>query len=437
MKIIKPAVAALIILTAFISCQKELDFGTGGISAGKLLKDVNGNCLPATVNGLYRVDSVLSNNNYVDVQVDVSIKGTFDIKSDTINGYSFSKTGSVDKGVNTIRLYATGKPLAAGINTFTIKYGSSSCIFSITVSASPAVYTLGGAPGSCTGFLLAGTYNTGVALTAANTVTINVNVVSLGAYTISTTTVNGLSFTASGIFTTTGSQTVVLKGSGIPVSAGTFSFPASGNANTCSFSVTCSAVTTLNNDYIPETSYSNWSDKLVGGTPSDTTYVQVSPNSKVINGTTYRIFEVQNLGIPVDSFFHHKIGGMYYQLYEGDFGIFDNPFSKDGLILDSSLAVNATWTINLGNNTVGGVPVSVKIGCQILAKGATASVAGNNYNNIIKVKYSYIGNLGFGDIVFAEEERWYARGFGLIYDKINDVPVTTITELETTRIQIF
>lgn len=437
MKNTRSAVAVLLFSVFFISCQKELDFGADGISAGKLLKDLSNNCLPVTVNGLYKVDSVLTNDNFVDVQVDVSVKGSFDIRSDTVNGYSFSKAGSVVKGVNTIRLYANGKPSAPGINNFTVKYGTSTCTFSITVTANPAVYTLGGSPGTCTGAVLAGTYNTGVVLTAANTLTVNVNVTSTGSYSISTTTVNGFTFSATGVFTTTGAQTVVLTATGTPAAGGIFNFPVSGSGSSCSFSVNCSTIPTANLDYIPQTSFSNWSSRQVGGTAADTTYVQVSPNNIVKNGVTYRIFEVKDMGNPTDSVFNRKNGGMYYQLYEGDFGIFDNPFNVDGLILDSSLATNATWTITLGTNTVGGFPVNVKINCQILAKNASATIAGNSYTNIIKVKYSYVGNLGLGDIVYAEEERWYARGFGLVYDKINDVPVTTTTELETTRIQIF
>ena len=438
MKILRTLAVIFTAFIVFISCQKQLDFGTDGVSVGTLKSSLTGDCLPVSVNGLFKVDSVLNNNSYVDIQVDVSIEGTFDVKTDTVNGYSFSKTGSVGKGINTIRLYPSGKPLIGGTNIFTVKYGASTCTFSITVNTSPAVYTLGGSPGACTGFILAGTYTAGVALSATNTVKVDVNVISGGAYTINTPTLNGVIFTATGTFTTTGPQTVILTGSGTPVNAGSFTFPASGSANTCSFPVTFTGTPPpANSDYIPETSFSNWSDKLLGGAPSDTSYVQVSPNTKVINTVTYRIFEVKDTGTPVDSFFHHKNGGLYYQLYDGDYGIFDVPFNKDGLILDSTKAVGGTWTITLGTNTVGGFPVNVKIDCQILARNFSATVAGNNYTQIIKVKYNYMGDIGAGYTLFGEEERWYAKGFGLIYDKTNDVPVTTTTELETTRIQIF
>ena len=545
--LLKIIFAVVIFLPA---CQKALDGNPDGISVGSLKSAATGACMPVTVNGIFKVDSVLNNDNYVDVQVNITVAGSFNVKTDTVNGYSFKKTGTVGTGLNTIRLYASGKPLTTGVNTFTITYGLTSCSFTITVfgagtgtalytlggspgncsissvngtyvvgqamtaankvemtvnvttigtyiiagpiingvsfgvsgvftnpgvqniflaatgtpvAAGPfnypvtnnttscnfsitytitvtnATYTLSGAPGNCTGAAVNGTYTAGTALTAANVAVINVNVTAPGNYTIATTTVNGISFSATGIFNINGPQQVTLTGTGTPLNSGTFNIPVTGAANTCGISVNCSGGTPppVNLDYVPETSFSNWSDKLVGGTAADTSYVQVSPNTKVINTLTYKIFEVKNMGNPVDSFYHRKNGGMYYQLYDGDYGIFDNPFSKDGLILDSSLAVNDTWTVVLGLNAVGGLPVNVKVNCQILAKNAIATVQGNNYIKIIKVKYSYVGNFGAGDIVFAEEERWYAKGFGLIYDKINDVPVTTTAITETTRIQIF
>jgi hypothetical protein len=539
--------AAIIFLPA---CNK-LDSNPSGLSKGTLKDTATGDCSPFKINGIFRVDSVLNNDNYVDVQVNVTIPGTFEIKSDSINGYSFKKTGTVGTGLNTIRLYASGKPIATGVNTFTIAYGLSSCSFDITVydggagtalyilggapnncsvssingnyvtglamtaantvetsvyvssigtyviagtvingvsfgasgvftnpgvqniflkaTGTPAAagvfnypvtnsttscsfsityntvitnatYTLSGSPGNCTGAAVNGTYTAGTALTATNVAVINVNVLSTGNYSIATTTVNGISFSATGTFNTTGLQQVTLNGTGTPTASGTFNnIPVTGNANTCGISVTVGGggPPAANLDYVPETSFSNWSDKLVGGTPADTSYVQVSPNTIVKNTLTYRIFEVKVTGNPVDSFYHRKNGGLYYQLYEGDYGILGTPISKDGLILDSSLAVGDTWIIQLGMNTVSGFPVNVKINCQILAKNAVATVQGNNYTKIIKVKYSYVGDPGTGDIVFAEEERWYAKGFGLIYDKINDVPVTTTEITETTRIQIF
>jgi len=346
-------------------------------------------------------------------------------------------------GVQAVTLNGAGIPLTAGIFNATATNLSSSCTFSVTVLPSggggPAVYTLNGAPGACSGAITAGTYTAGTALTSANQVTVNVTVATIGTYNITTNTSNGMTFSAAGTFTTTGTQPVVLVGSGTPATAGAFNFTATAGVSTCTFSITVVAAPPPPNlDYIPETSFSNWSDKLVGGTAGDTSYVQVSPNNIVKNGITYRIFETQTTGTPTDSAFHRKNGGLYYQLYNQSYG-FDNPFNTDGLLLDSNQAVNFTWTINLGANTVnnGAIPATGKIVGKIIDKGVTATIAGNTYTNIIKVTYTYSYNIGTADTDYAVEEIWYAKGKGFVNYKVNDIPVTFTDVYETTRLQIY
>ncbi len=549
MKIFKSVILVAVIILAFLSCQKEINFDNGGLSAGTLKKDAAGDCLPVTVNGIFKKDSDLTNNNYVDVQINVSTPGTFDIKSDTVNGFSFSKTGNVVFGINTIRLYATGKPITAGTTTFTIKYGTSTCTFAITVVGTivQAAFTLGGSPGGCTGATFVGTYTVGTALTPSNTITVQVNVTALGSYflagastsgfifsgnglfttlglqnvtltgsgtpstagaatvtitniasactfditvlpsgggtpavftldgapntctsfavsgtytvgsatsvsntvklnvtvqtagtyTVTTNTVNGISFSGTGTLAT-GPQQIILTATGIPVITGTFNTFKPNITSTCDFSVTFVAAPILNNDdYVPQTAFTNYSDKLVGGTAADTSYTQVSPNTIVKNGTTYKIFEIKNSGVPVDSILQRKNGGLYYQLFDGAYG-FDNPFNIDGLLLDSSLAVNSTWTINLGANTASGLAATGKIKATISEKAASATIAGNAYSNIIKVKYSFFYNvLAAGDVEYAQFEIWYAKGKGVVKQIINDVPVTSTDVYETTRIQVY
>jgi len=548
MKFIKYLLLIITSVVFIAACQKELSFDIDGVARGTLKEDATTNeCLPSTVNGIYKADSILNNTNFIDIQVNLTSTGTYDIVSDTINGYSFRGTGTFGLvGLNTVRLYATGKPVVAGVDAFTIKFDNSTCIVNVIVigaSTGAAVFTLQGAPGTCSGAIINGTYTVGTVLTIDNTATITVNVITpgtyflgaatingmvfsstgyfpntgiqsvtlngtgvpltagafnvtasnggssnctfsvtvaagsgpatysldvtagacsgatytgtyaagvplagtnvvlvnvtvttLGTYTITTDTNNGMTFSGSGTFLTTGTQPVPLTGSGTPVANGIFNFTATAGTSTCTFSVT---VTSDNLDYLPETTFSNWSDKLVGGTAADTSYWQVSPNSIVKSGLTYRIFEIKNQGITVDSFYQRKNGGLYYQYYDGAFGNFDAPFNKDGLLLDSNLAVNASWVTDLGNNTWSGLPATALIECLITAKGVTAVIAGNTYTNIIKVQYTFNYNLGSGNIVYATEESWYAKGKGIVYDKYQDFPVTTTLERETTRQQIF
>ena len=62
----------------------------------------------------------------------------------------------------------------------------------------------------------------GVAAPATASITLVANVTSTGTYTISTNTLNGVTFSASGTFGATGSQTVTLTPTGTPTAAGNF-----------------------------------------------------------------------------------------------------------------------------------------------------------------------------------------------------------------------
>lgn len=219
------------------ACNKEL---TSDVVTGRFQKDGAGNCAPIAVNGIYRVDSVLTSDHYVDVQLTADNIGAFDIKSDTINGFSFSKSGTVGSGLNTIRLYASGKPTAAGTSTFTIQFGTSVCTFDITVfgtTTGAAIYTLGGAGSNCTGFTLGGTYQAGTTTDNTNFVNFVVNVTTLGTYNVTTNSLNGITFSGSGVFTTTGTQGVTLTATGTPMAEGDFNYTATVPTGNCSFIV--------------------------------------------------------------------------------------------------------------------------------------------------------------------------------------------------------
>lgn len=93
------------------------------------------------------------------------------------------------------------------------------------------------AGGGCMGVAVSGTFYKDSILNANHFANINVNVDTAGGYIISTDTIQGYYFSASGNFTTTGSQVVKLKGSGKPLSVGTHIFTVSYNGTICEFSV--------------------------------------------------------------------------------------------------------------------------------------------------------------------------------------------------------
>ncbi len=235
-----------------VSCQKELSY-EAGLGKGTLKKDVTGECLPVNVNGTYQKDTLLvATVNFVDIQISVSEPGSYSIKTDTINGYSFNGAGFFNvQGLNTVRLIGYGKPIVPGVDMFTVKFDTSVCQFNVTVTGT------GGGGGSTYTFqcpsnpTFYGTYQTGVS-TSGDSVRINVTSVAGGSYNITTSTTtssNGVTFTGSGVLPASPSpQSVTLFASGTPTAAGPFTYTltGTGNTSTCTFLQTYSPATTTN-----------------------------------------------------------------------------------------------------------------------------------------------------------------------------------------------
>ncbi len=254
MKLLKLAILFLLAGVVVASCQKEYSY-ENGLASGTLKQDSTGECMPALVNGTYKTDTSLTAANYIDVQVSIANPGAYIIKTDTVNGYSFSASGAIaNQGLNTIRLLGNGKPIVAGLNEFAIKFDSSICYINVPVTGSstptvrPAVYTLVGSPNTCTGATQTNNYYQGIPTSNANTVSIKVNVDTAGSYTISTAAVNGVSFSATGTFTVGTNQTVILQATGTPTASGSFSYQftttAPNTVSNCGFSLTVQAAPT-------------------------------------------------------------------------------------------------------------------------------------------------------------------------------------------------
>ena len=198
-------------------------------------------CATATPAGVYTQSIALTSGNTVTIPVNVTTAGTYSINTTSTNGVTFSGSGNLATGAQTIVLTGTGTPVNAGAISIPVSLGTSNCSFPITFlpAPPPAAYTLEGAPGACAPISIAGTYTAGTALSSSNTATVSVNVTTAGLYTITSTTVNGMTFSKSGQFTTTGVQSIILTGSGTPVAAGTNTFTV--GTGGCTFDVTVTA----------------------------------------------------------------------------------------------------------------------------------------------------------------------------------------------------
>lgn len=117
------------------SCQKELSLETGVPFGAQLLgtlKDTTGNCYPISVRGTYKVDSTLTDSNYVLIQLNVTTPGNYLIISDSLNGFFFKDSGFIaSPGLKTLKLKARGKPVLPIQSVFTIGFGSAFCSFSV------------------------------------------------------------------------------------------------------------------------------------------------------------------------------------------------------------------------------------------------------------------------------------------------------------------
>jgi hypothetical protein len=445
------AFLSIIITTLlFAACQKELRFEPlppSGDAQGILKMNAAGTCLPQSISGAYIKDTVLNTANFIEVAVEVTKTGRYKISTDTIDGFYFSDSGTFNRiQTETIILKGKGTPTSLGLKQFTVKFGNStSCKIAINVTTAGtsnpiAVFSITncGSP-----VLSGGPFVAGTPSNAIQTVMFSVTVTNIGLYNITSTSNNGLTFTASGSYNGTGSNTVILTPTGTPTAAGTFNYTISTGTSSCTFPITVTTGTPppppTNLDYIPMTTNTNWTTLRLGGTPTDTSFIQVSPNQKIFGANSYFIFERTVSGTPQDSTFFRKNGGLYYQYISGTIAGTPVPITQEYLVLDSNKLVNQTWVNNFGNVVVMGIPLSnVTVTAKILAKGATETVQTISYSNVIKVEYKYTASIFGLPTDLATEERWYSKGKGVIKSSVNIVFQGGGTiENELIRSQIF
>lgn len=541
-------ISSLLILTSvlFMACQKEVSYEQGNSTAsiGSLSVDASGNCLGAVVSGIYYKDTAIKASNYIDVSVQVDTAGTYVISSDTVNGYYFKATGTfTTTGAQTVRLIGGGQPLATGTNIFRVTYDGTVCDFTVTViagtGATSAVFTVNctspvingiykagtvltasntvvlnvnvttigpwsvsttpavngitftgsgtftatgaqtitltgnGTPASaatssfpvtvgtatcnfsitvvpaggnatftitCTGAVPAGTYVVGTALAAANTITLNVNVTVIGTWSVTTApAVNGIIFSGTGTFTTTGAQTIVLTGSGTPTAAGTHMFTVTGATGTCTFQVTTTAPIP---DYFPRTTYSNWSYQF-DGDPDDSLLIYAIAPTRTINSNTYNLF-FYNDGASVDSFgYYRRAGADYFEWIDmGSYVGLDNPYWMEYTFLKDNLTAGGTWqsaqfagpyTDQAGTTT----NLTLRWEFSITGQNIPVTVNGTPYTNVIQVKQELKQQVGTTWALAAYFDCYYAKDKGLIKQDLYSNTGTKIYAQDVRRLVIY
>jgi hypothetical protein len=416
---------------------------TGTLSGGP------GACTSSVVNGAYIVNTALGAGNTVQVQITATIAGAYSISTDTLGGFSFSASGTAVTGVQLINLVGAGTPTSSGNQSFTVKFGASTCTFSVTVTnAAQGVYTLAGAPGACTPAAVSGIFMPGTTLTSTDILQITVDVTTVGAYSISSDIVDGFSFAATGTFTTTGVQTVNLIGTGTPVNTGPQAFSITTGSSTCTYTVTVVPV-----DYFPRTTNSNWSYEFNDNTtPADSLLRKVFPQTLTAGANTYNIFMADDgSGIGFDSSgYYRKAGGDYFEYFDaGTFIGFDPPpIWTEYIMLKDNVPAGTIWYSSAITGSVNIPPVttfSVRFKYSIFQKDVPITVVTSlgsiTYPNVIVVKeeYQQFDGVNWNDITttVGSGKSYYARGVGLIKFEAFDGTGAQVFVEELRRSQVF
>jgi hypothetical protein len=230
--------SAIIFLSLLlITCAKEYSY-EGGPLAEYTIEGSPAECAPVILSGNYYIGVAANSNNYIQVTVDVTLTGTYNIFTIPIDGISFSSAGNfTDTGKQVVTLACIGTPNSVG--NFVIKIpGNNGCYFNLTVhNKAPSSYVLTGGPGDCSNPDISGRYAMGKDITSDDTVVLHVNVVIPGTYAIKTDTINGISFSASGYFSLPGNQTVTLTCTGKPNAAGRIFYNVFADSSQCNFNI--------------------------------------------------------------------------------------------------------------------------------------------------------------------------------------------------------
>lgn len=298
-------------------------------------------------------------------------------------------------------------------------------------------FSFAGASGPCSGAIVSGLYTAGTAVGTANTVTLTVTVDSVGTWSVGTATVNGISFSGSGTFSTTGSQTITLRASGNPTAAGTFNYTAGSDGCTFSVDVTGGVVVPpagcKDCEYVP-TCVGSWYKYQTEtfGTADTFRSTYLSTVDTLVGSITYAKMLLRTSTSTGD-----RDDFSYISCNNGESVAFQyNAVGAGGTTvaflkvtgLKANLPVGGTWVDIIQNQT--GQDVTNTF--TIEEKGISRTVLGTAYSNVIHVHLVQTIDV---PLIGAQEvgtaEYYYARGVGLVEFTSNNFGISSSRLLES------
>jgi hypothetical protein len=128
-------------LKALIGKWNPCSIGVGtGIPAVYSLAATGNNCSNAVLEGEFVKGTALNSSNYVELVVNVTAAGDWDITTQAVNGITFSGRGTFSgTGLQSVILLASGTPTNPGSTTIPITAGTNSCSFIVPVDDATVV----------------------------------------------------------------------------------------------------------------------------------------------------------------------------------------------------------------------------------------------------------------------------------------------------------
>ena len=126
------------VLAVFASCKKDPTSSNG--NAQGYVTSIDSGCSPSRIHGTwYNGVDAGADSSYLEVTLNVTVPGKYNISTGIQNGVSFSGSGSFSEiGLYTVRLKASGTFGHYGPTSFPLRFDSSSCDFIVYVQDSSA-----------------------------------------------------------------------------------------------------------------------------------------------------------------------------------------------------------------------------------------------------------------------------------------------------------
>jgi hypothetical protein len=135
-----PGVWPILLLSSALvfsaGCQKTPTSPNG--NATGYITSIDSGCSPSRIHGIwYNGVAERTDTNYLEVTLNVTAPGNYNISTPSQNGVSFSGSGSFSEiGLYTVRLKSSGAFNHYGPTSFTLRFDSSSCNFIVYVQDS-------------------------------------------------------------------------------------------------------------------------------------------------------------------------------------------------------------------------------------------------------------------------------------------------------------